>query len=111
MSEKKEPKKILLTELKKQVEEGMKLKPLAEYYEIPVAQMKRVLKQAGLKIRSFRSPQYVLIDDEEDNIVSKEPIQMSLFEDDEEEEEDDDIEEEFEDEPSTTVNLTPNYNY
>lgn len=61
--ETKQVKKISLSFLKQQVEEGMKLQPLAEYYNLPVAQMKRVLKEAGLKIRKFKNPQYELIYD------------------------------------------------
>ena len=39
-----EVKQIKLSELKAQVESGAKLKALAEEYGLPVAQMKKVLK-------------------------------------------------------------------
>ena len=55
--------KITLSKLTEQVNEGMKLKPLAEYYGIPVSRMSAILKQANLRIRSFRGPQVTLIDD------------------------------------------------
>lgn len=54
---------IRVSLLKGQVENGMKLKELAEFYNLPVAQMKRVLKQVGLRIRGFRKPLFNLIDD------------------------------------------------
>ena len=104
MSEKKEPKRILLSELKKQVDEGMKLKPLAEYYEIPVAQMKRVLKVAGLKIRSFRGPQFTLIDD----VATKEELPQFPWD---EEEVQDSLSEASEETEVPNNDLTPNYNY
>ena len=56
--------KISVSTLKKQVEEGMKRKALAEYYGIPELQMAKVLKQAGLKIRKFHAPAFELVDDE-----------------------------------------------
>lgn len=54
---------IKVSTLKEQVESGMKLKELAEFYELPVSQMKKALKQANLRIRSFRRPQFNLITD------------------------------------------------
>lgn len=62
-----EVKQIKLSELKAQVESGAKLKALAEEYGLPVAQMKKVLKEAGLRIRSLRFPQYQLVDDTQEN--------------------------------------------
>lgn len=62
---------IRLSVLTEQVEEGWKLKPLAEHYGIPVSRMKDILKSADLRIRSFRGPQVELVDDtEESNINS-----------------------------------------
>lgn len=66
---------IKISLLERQVESGMKLKELAEFYSLPVAQMKKVLKQANLRIRSFRKPQFNLIDDtvadtQAENIIS-----------------------------------------
>lgn len=67
MSEKKkEPVKIILSVLKKQVEEGMKKKELAEYYGIPETQMTKALKAAGLKIRKFHLPSFKLVEETED---------------------------------------------
>lgn len=62
--------KISLSTLKKQVENGMKKKQLAEFYGIPEIQVARLLKQAGLKIRKFHTPAFELIDDEniQDNV-------------------------------------------
>lgn len=54
---------IKISFLEEQVESGMKIKELAQFYELPVAQMKKALKQANLRIRSFRKPQFNLIDD------------------------------------------------
>ena len=51
--------------LSAQVEEGMKKAELAAHYELPVAQMTKVLKAAGLKIRKFHAPKYQLVDDTE----------------------------------------------
>lgn len=55
--------KITLSDLKDKVEKGWKKRALAEYYGIPVSRMGAILKDAGLKIRSFRGPQVTLIDD------------------------------------------------
>ena len=54
---------IKLSVLTEQVEEGWKLKPLAEHYGIPVSRMRDILKSADLRIRSFRGPQVELVDD------------------------------------------------
>lgn len=51
--------------LSAQVEGGMKKAALAAYYELPVAQMTKVLKDAGLTIRKFHAPKYELEDDME----------------------------------------------
>ena len=55
---------INVATLTKQVEEGMKKAALAEYYGIPVSQMTAALKQAGLKIRKFHAPAFVLVTDD-----------------------------------------------
>lgn len=57
---------IKLSVLTEQVEKGWKMKSLAEYYGIPVSRMSAILKQANLRIRSFRGPQVELIDDTEE---------------------------------------------
>ena len=55
---------INVATLTKQVEEGMKKAALAEHYGIPVSQMTVALKQAGLKIRKFHAPAFVLVTDD-----------------------------------------------
>lgn len=103
MSEKKETKTILLSHLREQVNEGMKLKQLAEYYEIPVAQMKRILKQANLRIRSFKGAPVVLIDDEE---TVESTVEMAIERDAPK------MEPENEEEaPNPNKVLKPNYNF
>ena len=64
MTKQKEPVKITLTELKKQVENGMKRKELAEYYGIPETQMAKALKSVGLTIRKFHLPAFEIVADE-----------------------------------------------
>lgn len=63
MSEVKETKKIVLSVLTKQVEDGMKKVELAKFYGLPMTQMTKVLQQAGLKIRKFHLPSFVLEND------------------------------------------------
>jgi hypothetical protein len=80
-----EIKKIYLSKLTQQVNEGMKLKPLAEYYGLPVAQMKKILNEAGLKIRKFRNPSYELvIDIGEEESVEESEEEEKFFEEEEE---------------------------
>ena len=70
-------KKSILTQ---QVEEGMKKAELAAHYELPVAQMTKVLKAAGLKIRKFHAPKYELEDDmaEDDVFDSLQEVQEDV---------------------------------
>lgn len=57
----KNPVEINLETLTEQVNvKGMKKKELADFYGIPVTQMTNALKQAGLKIRKFHHPAFVL---------------------------------------------------
>jgi hypothetical protein len=57
----KEISKVKLTE---QVNSGLKVEDLAEFYEIPKSQVRVMLKQAGLKIRRTRKGSaFKLIDD------------------------------------------------
>lgn len=53
---------INVSTLRQQVEEGWKKVRLAEHYGLPVAQMTQVLKDAGLRIRKFHAPKYILVD-------------------------------------------------
>lgn len=73
MANQKEPVKITLAVLRKQVEDGMKRKELSEYYGIPEVQMAKALKSAGLKIRKFHGPAFQLVDEEEPEITEGEP--------------------------------------
>lgn len=56
-------KRISLVELTTKVNEGWKKKALAEYYELPVMQMTKVLQMAGLQIRKFHEPKFELVND------------------------------------------------
>lgn len=58
-------KEIKLSELRELVEAGKKLPELAEYFELNQAQVRKLLKEAGLQIRKFRTPAFVLVNDEE----------------------------------------------
>lgn len=61
MSTEQQPVKISVALLAEQVESGMKRKELAEFYGLSEAQMAKALKQAGLRIRSFRRPVFSLL--------------------------------------------------
>lgn len=54
---------IVPSVLRKQVGDGMKLVPLAEHYNLPVAQMKKALKTLNLKIRNFQEPKFVFTEE------------------------------------------------
>lgn len=69
---------IKLSVLTEQIEEGWKLKPLAEHYGIPVARMKDILKSADLRIRSFRGPQVELVDDTEEPTLTSSTMVESV---------------------------------
>ena len=79
MTNQKEPVKIILAVLRKQVENGMKRKELSEYYSISEAQMAKALKSACLKIRKFHEPAFQLVNDES-VIDSEEQIQPTTEE-------------------------------
>ena len=66
-SEKKQPVKIVLSELKEKVQNGAKRKALAEYYGISEVQMAKALKSAGLKIRNFHAPAFEIVEDLTEN--------------------------------------------
>jgi hypothetical protein len=55
--------KIVLSVLKEQVEQGMKRKELAKFYDLPESQMAKVLKKANLTIRKFAIDKFELVDD------------------------------------------------
>ena len=54
---------IKLSVLTEQVNEGWKRTALAEHYGLPKTQMAQVLRDAGLKIRKFHAPKFILVDD------------------------------------------------
>ena len=72
---------IIPSVLREQVQEGLKLKELAEHYGLPVAQMKAALKQQGLTIRKFHLPKFVFVeesvDTEIEHTVTSEDIQLN----------------------------------
>lgn len=61
------PKQIHFDELEEQVNNGWKRERIAEHYGLTIAATKRLLKDAGLRIRSTRYPNYVLIKENEDD--------------------------------------------
>jgi hypothetical protein len=65
----KEKVQIVKSFLAKQVNDGMKKDQLAEYYGLNISEMGRVLKQAGLKIRKFHTPNFELVEEEEASLV------------------------------------------
>ena len=57
-------KEIKLSELRKFVDDGMKVEELAAEYELPKSQVRKLLKEAGLKIRKLKKDSaFKLIDD------------------------------------------------
>lgn len=54
---------ITISDLKSKVDAGWKKQVLADHYGLPMAQMTKLLQTAGLKIRKFHAPLYVLVDD------------------------------------------------
>ena len=93
-SEKKQPVKIVLSELKEKVQNGAKRKALAEYYGISEVQMAKALKSAGLKIRNFHAPAFEIVEDLTENkapeiqdIPFEEAGQIQMLQDIAEEEE------------------------
>lgn len=61
--------KIVPSVLKQQVEEGWKLKPLAEHYGLPVAQMKKALQALGLTIRKFHLPKFEFVNEDQEELL------------------------------------------
>lgn len=54
---------ITISDVKSKVDAGWKKQALAEHYGLPMAQMTKLLQAAGLKIRKFHAPLFVLVDD------------------------------------------------
>lgn len=59
--------------LKEQIENGAKLKDLVEIYELPMSQMRGILKELGFKIRKFHEKKYEILYDEE-NLFEEEKL-------------------------------------
>lgn len=78
----KQPVQINVETLTKQVNEGMKKPELAEFYGIPVSQMGIALKSAGLKIRKFHAPSFVLVGNtiSEEDIIANETSEAEVVE-------------------------------
>lgn len=77
-------KEVKITEFTEKVNAGMKRSELAEYYNLPEANIAAILKQLGLTIKKTQTPKYVLVDDrpkaESDNLpdyISEEPTQTT----------------------------------
>lgn len=64
--------RIVRSTLEQQVQDGWKKDKLAEHYGLPMTQMTQVLKEAGLKIRKFHKPKYVLVDEVEQEQIQDE---------------------------------------
>jgi len=74
---------ITISDLKSKVDEGWKKIALADHYGLPMAQMTRLLQEAGLKIRKFHAPLYTLVDDtttvvENTSVTAQESQDMSV---------------------------------
>ncbi len=69
--------RIVKQDLEQKVQEGWKKDALAEHYGLPVTQMTKLLKEAGLTIRKFHKPKYVLVDEvEAEEIVTDINVEM-----------------------------------
>jgi len=76
-----QPKKIVKSELASLVEAGKKRAELAEMYGLSEVAMAQVLKQAGLKIRKFHAPKWVLVDEQEETTqVAKNQLEIPFDE-------------------------------
>jgi len=67
---------ISLKDLTEKVNEGWKKQQLVQHYGVSFASMGKILKEAGLRIRKFHKPKYVLVNDlsntGEDEIIEEE---------------------------------------
>lgn len=75
-----QPKKIVKAELAALVEAGKKRKELCEIYGLSELQMASVLRQAGLKIRKFHEPKWLLVDEAEEEAVSEDIVNPNQLE-------------------------------
>lgn len=78
----KETIEIKIELLTKQVNEGMKKDELAKFYDLPVSQMGKALKEAGLKIRKFHAPSFKLVSETEIVNPVTEEVKVDSPEDD-----------------------------
>lgn len=65
---------IVPSVLRQQVEEGWKLKPLAEHYGLPASQMKKALQAQGLTIRKFHNPKFVFAEEATEQEVEAQEV-------------------------------------
>ena len=70
--------RIIKKDLEQKVQDGWKKDALAKHYKLPVTQMTKLLKEAGLTIRKFHKPKYVLVDEEEENEVEVTDINVEM---------------------------------
>lgn len=69
-----EPVAITKKDLAEKVEQGWKKDALAEHYGLPVTQMTKALKQAGLTIRKFHKPKFVFVEESEEETTTTEEV-------------------------------------
>lgn len=62
-----EIKQINFQDLKQQVEDGWKREQIAEHWDLSIAATKRLLTDAGLRLKSTRYPVYTLVGMEEES--------------------------------------------
>lgn len=84
MSNTKEPIKITKTDLIEKINAGWKKPELALHYGVPVKRLGDIVKQAGLRFRSFKGETAIFIDDTVDavkqEIVNIEEKEVSTLE-------------------------------
>jgi|SRR6187402_1356273 len=68
---------ITISDLTSKVEAGWKKPALAEHYGLPVSQVTSALQAAGLRIRKFHHPKFILVDDTVNPITDATPSMMS----------------------------------
>lgn len=71
---------VTLSDLTAKVNAGWKKQALAEHYGLPMAQMTKLLQQAGLKIRKFHNAKFELINDSEGTSINHTVTQEDLTE-------------------------------
>lgn len=61
--------RITIEDLTQKVNDGWKKDQLAEHYDLPKAQVTKLLREAGLQIRKFHKPKYELVRESEQEEV------------------------------------------